>query len=340
MNAVEISAVVPVFNEEGCLLELWRRLSAALAQISPSYEIIFVNDGSRDRTAEVLRELCATNPHIRALHFTRNFGHHLAVTAGLDHASGRAVVVMDGDLQDLPEEIPKLFDKYREGFKVVYAVRQNKKFSLFKRLTASAFLTILNRISDVNFELNSTIFRILDRQVVRELRNCRERSRYVIGLIDWLGFKSAAVPVEHGYRYAGVTKYSFRKLVRLANNAFLGFSTAPLKLSIYVGIFVAMVGFAYGAVIAFRALTESISVEGWASVIVSILVMSGMLMVFLGVIGFYINNIYLQLLARPLYVVDEASNFHAPPPAASMNSGSAVMAHSDDPDSPTEAASR
>ena len=243
-DLLSVSVVLPVYNEEGNLPELHRRLTTVLNSVGRPYEILFVDDGSTDRSTEILRTLYHEDPFVRVIELSRNFGHHLAITAGLDHADGDAVVLMDADLQDEPEAIPALLKKLDEGFDVVYGVRAERADPFLKRLTSRAFISVTSRMVQ-GFDLNTGIFRVARRNVIDAVRSCRESNRFIVGLIRWAGFRQTGVSVRHGRRGAGKTKYNLSRQVRLAVNTLTAFTLLPLRLATYLGLvtsFAAVVG--------------------------------------------------------------------------------------------------
>jgi dolichol-phosphate mannosyltransferase len=299
-----LSVVIPVFNEEGNLKELHRRLSVAVSALAPSYEILFVNDGSRDGSRAMLDELFRADPHVRVIHFSRNFGHHVALTAGLDHAKGERVVMMDADLQDQPEEIPKLWRKIDEGYDIAYAIRMHRKDGIFKRATSAMFIAAMNRLTNSQVSLTSGVFRMATRRVVENVRRLREQHRFVIGLMTWLGFREVGVEVEHAARFHGETKYSLLRMIKLALNTITAFSQVPLKIASVLGLLISGLSFLAALVIAGRKIFYDIAVLGWASTFVLIAFLGGVQLLVLGIIGEYIGRMYLESLGRPLYVVD------------------------------------
>ena len=240
------SVVVPMYNEEAVLAETYRRLTHVMENSGFTYEIVFVNDGSRDKTGEMLRDICDQDKRIKLVDFSRNFGHQIAITAGMDHTSGRCVAVIDGDLQDPPELIPVMVEKWREGFDVVYGKRISRKGeSAFKKLTAALFYRFLSSMTDVNIPVDTGDFRLIDRKVCDALKQVKERNRYVRGLISWLGFKQTAVEFEREERFAGETKYPLKKMLKLALDGITTFSYKPLKLASYVGTAISIISFLY-----------------------------------------------------------------------------------------------
>jgi glycosyltransferase involved in cell wall biosynthesis len=301
---LDLSVVIPVFNEHGNLADLHDRLTTAIRPLAACYELIFVDDGSTDGSREKLLELHEKDEAVRVLYFTRNFGHHIALTAGLDAADGDRVVIMDSDLQDPPEAIASLWTKMDEGWDVVVAVRQNRKDGFFKRSASRVFLALINRVAHSRIQLTSGVFRMMSRRVVNELRLLREEHRFVLGLISWLGFRETGVPVEHGARHRGKTTYDFWKMVTLALNTMTAFSQTPLRIASLAGLGISALSFGAGLAIVVRKVLWGIPVQGWASLFVTATFMGGMQLVMLGIIGEYIGRLYSQSLRRPLYVVD------------------------------------
>jgi glycosyltransferase involved in cell wall biosynthesis len=306
----DLSIVVAVFNEEAVLPELHRRLTSALQALGKSYEIILVDDGSRDRSLAIMRELAATDPHVKPLSFTRNFGHHIALTAGLDQAFGEVVVMMDADLQDQPEEIQKLLGKIDQGFDVVWGDRQTRQFKWYKNISSHLFLWLMNTVARAEVPLNSSIFRAMRKAVADDLRKLREQARYLPGLVTWLGYRETSVPVEHGARFAGETKYSLWRLLKLALSTATSFSTAPLQLATVSGLVAA--GFAALAVlyIVVRKIIGGYAVPGYASVMVAIFFFGALQLIVIGLMGEYISRIYKEAQHRPLYLLRDLNDLH------------------------------
>lgn len=306
-----VSVVVPCFNEDAVLDETHRRLRAALDAIDADYEIVYVNDGSKDGTIARLRRLHATDPgHVRVVDLSRNFGHQLAVTAGIDHSAGDAVVLIDADLQDPPELIATFVARWREGYKVVYGVREERHGeSAFKRWTAARFYRLLNRLSDVPIPLDTGDFRLMDRVAVDALRRMGEQDRFIRGMVSWVGYRQIAVPYARAPRFAGESKYPFFKMLRFAIDGIVSFSISPLKIVTWLGAAVsvfAAAGMAYAFVL--RLLT-SIWVPGWTLLFMSTLLLGGVQMISLGILGEYVGRIYREVKRRPLYLVQEALGF-------------------------------
>jgi polyisoprenyl-phosphate glycosyltransferase len=307
-----LSVVAPVFNEEVVLPELFRRVSTVLEGAGEDWEIVLVNDGSRDRSPEIMRELHAQDPRVKVVDFARNFGHQVAITAGADYARGDAVVIIDADLQDPPEVILQLLAKWREGYEVVYAVRSERKGETwFKEFTAKAFYRIIYRITDIDIPQDTGDFRLMDRKVVEALKGMREKHRFMRGLSVWVGFRQTGVTYARAERYAGETKYPLKKMLKFALDGITSFSYLPLQLATYVGF--AAAGLAVLGILAtiILRLSGSHAFLGQATTLVSVLFLGGVQLISLGIIGEYLGRIYDEVKGRPLYIVREAIGFDA-----------------------------
>lgn len=313
-----ISIVIPLLNEEENIATLHRRLTEASPSWNEDYEILFVDDGSYDNTLELLCKLCETDKHIRVIKFARNFGHQAAISAGIRHAKGDAVIIMDGDLQDPPEELYRFLAKWREGYHVVYAVRTKRKEHFFKRVAYKIFYRMLRVISDIEIPLDSGDFCVMDKKVVRVLNHdMTELNRFVRGLRAYAGFKQIGVEYERAERAAGEVKYTFRKLVKLAVDGLLDFSVFPLRIATYLGLFFAIPSFFIGIffiihrIFNFKFLGYSATdTPGVASLAVGIFFLGGLILLILGVIGEYIGRMYFEVKRRPFYIVDEIYGGH------------------------------
>jgi glycosyltransferase involved in cell wall biosynthesis len=305
------SIVAPCYNEEGVLHELHRRISQVMDSTSEPWELILVNDGSRDRTAAIMRQLRAGDPRVKIVDFARNFGHQLAVTAGLDHASGDAVVMIDADLQDPPGVILEMIDRWKQGYEVVYAVRtQRKGESWFKEFTAKLFYRIIYRITEVDIPLDTGDFRLMDYKVVKALRQMRERHRFIRGMTSWVGFKQTGVQYVREERFAGQTHYPFRKMFKFALDAITGFSYLPLQVATYLGfVIAALSALAAILVIIARLFIGAAPFHGQATTLVFVLFIGGVQLITLGIIGEYLGRIYDEVKGRPLYLVRETIGF-------------------------------
>ncbi|HEX2184247.1 MAG TPA: glycosyltransferase family 2 protein [Chloroflexota bacterium] len=308
-----ISVVAPAWNEASILPEFVRRTAAVLDGLGEPWEIVLVDDGSTDGTREVLHQLHAAEPRVKAVSFSRNFGHQVAITAGLDCAAGDAVVVIDSDLQDPPEVIRDLVARWREGYQVVYAVRTAREGeSWFKKLTAAVFYRVIRRVANLDIPVDTGDFRLLDRRAAAALRSLREQHRYVRGLAAWIGFRSIGVPYHRQPRRIGETKYPLRKMLRLAMDGITNFSYLPLQLATYAGFFVAglsLLGILVA--VAFRLFLGQ-QLTGQTTTLVSVLFLGGIQLIFLGIIGEYLGRIYDEVKRRPLYVVDETVGIEHP----------------------------
>lgn len=306
-----LSVVIPCFNEADSLRETHRRLTAVAAGL-PALEIewLYVNDGSRDATLSVLRELANEDARIRVISFARNFGHQLAVTAGIDAAQGDALVIIDADLQDPPELIVEMVAQWQAGYDVVYGTRIDRAGeSWFKLASARAFYRLLNRLSEVPIPLDTGDFRLISRRVADALRAMPERDRFLRGMVSWVGFRQVALPYRRAPRYAGSSQYPLRKMFRFATDGILSFSSAPLRLSVSLGIAaagLALAGILYALVL--RLFTD-IWVEGWTALMIAVLFIGGVQLISIGILGAYVGRIYNEIKRRPLYVVDERIGF-------------------------------
>ncbi|HEX6309663.1 MAG TPA: glycosyltransferase family 2 protein [Longimicrobiales bacterium] len=301
-----ISLVVPVYNESQVVGEFYRRASAALSAIRDfDYEILFVDDGSHDDSYRQLVSIAGQDAHVRVLKFSRNFGHQIAITAGIDHARGDCVVVIDSDLQDPPEVVAILVDKWKEGFDVVYAVRAERDGeTAMKLLTASAFYRLLGRIAKVQIPANVGDFRLMSRRAVDQLKQLKEKDRFVRGLVSWIGFRQTGVRYHRDRRYAGETKYPYRKMIKFAMDGIASFSTAPLKLATWLGYVSSLLAFLYLLSVFVQKLM-GITVQGWATIMVAIMFLGGVQLICLGILGEYLGRVFNEVKPRPMYIVEE-----------------------------------
>ncbi len=306
-----ISLIIPVFNEEAVLPALFQRLEGIASAIGP-HEVIFIDDGSRDATAAIITRQIgihgAVNP-LRLLSFSRNFGHQIALSAGLDHVQGDAAVILDGDLQDPPELVQEFMMRWREGADIVYAIRRKRKESLFKRICYAAFYRVQHKLANVDIPLDSGDFCLLDRKVVDFIKSLPEHHRFLRGLRAWSGFSSVGVEYERDARAAGETKYSMRKLVRLASDGILGFSTVPLKFSMYLGFVISAISVIAGLVLFVYHFAGGTAPQGWTSLMIALFFMGGLQLFVLGILGEYLGRVYLEVQNRPLYVVKKKAGF-------------------------------
>jgi polyisoprenyl-phosphate glycosyltransferase len=297
-----LSIVTPVYRAEDCLEELYRRLVAVLSGITGDFEIIMVEDCGGDRSWEIIGGLARKDPRVKGIQFSRNFGQHYGITAGLDHCDGDWVVVMDCDLQDRPEDIPLLYAKAREGYDVVHGQRDRRRDALVKRWGSNLYFKLLEYFAEVAYETPGN-FRILSRKVVENFRRLREQLRYSTGLLHWMGFPTAYVEVQQARRFAGETSYTLGKLWKLAFDIVIAFSDKPLRLSVRLGFAIAFVAFCYGLYILVHALLYGSPITGWSSLIVSIYFIGGIIIAILGVIGIYLGKTFEETKKRPLYIV-------------------------------------
>jgi polyisoprenyl-phosphate glycosyltransferase len=307
-----LSVIIPCYNEEDVLRTTHERLTRVLSGMNEDYELIFVNDGSRDATQEMLTELQLFDPHVRVLLLSRNFGHQIAVTAGLEEAAGAAVVIIDADLQDPPELIPQMVQLWREGNEVVYGVRLEREGeSKFKLWTAKVFYRLINRLSETKMPLDAGDFRLIDRKVVSVLKAMPERARFLRGMVSWAGFRQIALPYARAARHAGESKYPLRKMVHFATDGIISFSLVPLKLAIWTGFLAIWIAVAGIIVAVIDRVMDKNLIRGWASLFVAVLFMGGVQLISLGILGEYLGRIYTEVKRRPLYVVQERLGFPA-----------------------------
>lgn len=308
-----ISLIIPIWNEEAVIPELYRRVLEVMEQIGERWELICVNDGSHDRSLELLIALHEKDARVKVIDFSRNFGHQVAITAGADFAEGDAVIVMDADLQDPPEVVQRMVAEWRNGYEVVYAKRAKREGETkFKLVTASLFYRLLQGITDVEIPLDTGDFRLMDRRVVLAMRQLREKHRFMRGLSSWVGFKQIGVEYERAARYAGETHYPLQKMVRLALTAITGFSYLPLQLATYFGFGLAGLSLLGIVITIILRLSGSEFFLGQATTLVSVLFLGGIQLIVLGIIGEYLGRIYDEVKGRPLYIVSHAYGFIEP----------------------------
>ena len=300
-----LSVVIPVFLAEDCLDELYRRLKSALESITADFEIVLVEDCGGDRSWEVIQRLARDDSRVRGIQFSRNFGQHYGITAGLDHCRGDWVVVMDCDLQDRPEEIPRLYAKAQEGFDMVLALRGARQDPFLKRTTSKWFYRIFSYLADIEYDGESGNFRIMSRTVVVNFQQMREQLRFFGGLVQWMGFPTAAIEVEHAERFAGDSTYTFAKLYRLATETIVAYSDKPLRVAVRLGLLMAALSFLSGLVYAARVVIYGSPVTGWPSLIVSLYFIGGIIISILGIIGIYLGKTFDETKKRPLYIIRE-----------------------------------
>lgn len=301
------SIIAPIFNEKGCFDELYRRVSEVMDTTGEEWEFVMVDDGSSDGSTDMIRELAAKEKRVRPVIFARNFGHQIAVTAGLDYCRGDAAIIIDADLQDPPEVILDLIAKWREGYQVVYAVRSEREGETwFKKTTASAFYKIIYRITDVKIPMNTGDFRLIDRKVVDVMNSMRERHRFLRGMSAWVGYKSIGVSYKRAARFAGTTKYPFKKMIKLAFTAITSFSYMPLQMAMVFGFISAGLSIVAIPVVAILRLIGSQFFFGQATTLIAVLFLGGVQLICLGILGEYVGRIYDEAKGRPLYITSEA----------------------------------
>jgi dolichol-phosphate mannosyltransferase len=310
---IDLSVAIPIFNEREVLPELYRRLKSALAQMAVSYEIVLVNDGSTDGSWDVILSLACADPTVKAISLSRNFGHQVAITAGLDTTAGAAVVVMDGDLQDPPELLPVLYARHLEGYDVVYAQRRTREGEgWWKRVTAKAFYRVIRQMTTLHIPADTGDFRLMSRRVVDQLRRLPEQSRFLRGLVTWVGYNQAAVLYDRDKRYRGETKFSTARMMKFAIDGITSFSSHPLRLASHLGLLISMATllFMLGLII-YKLSGGTGVIQGWTSLIVAVLFLGGLQLMAIGVLGEYIGRIYEEVKGRPLYLVADALNLSA-----------------------------
>lgn len=312
---IDLSVIVPVHNEEGNVFPMHARLKAVLEGLGLHYELIFVNDGSRDASLLRIHELAALHPEVRYIQLSRNFGHQIAVTAGLDHCRGAAAVIIDADLQDPPELITELWAKYKEGFQVVYARRRSRKGeSLLKKWTAKAFYRLMRRLTNIEIPLDTGDYRIIDRKVIDVLKQMPEQNKFLRGQISWIGFRQTFVDYDRNQRNAGSTSYTYAKMIRLALDGITAFSEVPLRMITYLGFAVSGLSFLLIVYSLISYFFLENYVRGWASQMISILFIGGIQLIGIGIIGEYIARIGANVRQRPLYVIADSNLEEAPTP--------------------------
>lgn len=310
MGEVKYSVIIPAYNEEEVIEESYRRLKKVMDSTGETYELIFVNDGSRDGTAEKLRNLVAVDGNVRMLGFSRNFGHQTAITAGMDHAAGEAVLIIDADLQDPPEVMLDMIEKWKAGFHVVYGKRTRRKGeTFFKTFTAKVFYRLLNALTDITIPVDTGDFRLIDRIVCDTLKSMPERNRYVRGLVSWVGFKQTSVGYVREERFAGETKYPLRKMLKLAFDGLSSFSYKPLRLSSLLGSMVLLLTAFYFLYIIVRNILVDPNLSPLYAVAGFSFLLNGLVLLMIGILGTYISRISDESKGRPLYIIEEKEGF-------------------------------
>ncbi len=307
MTKPTFSIIAPIFNEIDNIPELYKRISEVMDSTNDPWELVMVDDGSTDSSTDAIRQLAENDSHVRPVIFARNFGHQIAVTAGLDYARGDAAVIIDADLQDPPEVILDMIAKWRDGYEVVYAVRSEREGETwFKEFTASLFYRLIYRITDVDIPLDTGDFRLLDRKVVDVMGQMRERHRFLRGMSVWVGFKQAGVEYKRAARFAGETKYPFRKMLKFATDAITSFSYLPLQMAMYLGFISAGISILVIPVVIAMRLAGSQAFFGQASTLIAVLFLGGVQLISLGILGEYVGRLYDEAKGRPLYIVSHS----------------------------------
>ena len=303
---VRYSVIIPMFNEEAVIQETYRRIKKVMGMTDEAYELLFVNDGSTDHCAEMIEEYSYWDESVKLIDLSRNFGHQIAITAGMDYALGDAVVIIDADLQDPPELILDMIAEWKKGYEVVYAKRVKRRGeSLFKKWTASLFYRVLRYSTDISIPVDTGDFRLIDRKVCDQLKRLPEKNRFVRGLVSWVGFRQKAIEYERDERLAGETKYPLKRMVKLSLDGITSFSYKPLKLAGYLGALLSASGFLYLIYVIYLAIFTDSVVKGWASMIGITLTFNGFVLIMLGILGEYVGRIYDETKGRPLYIVQE-----------------------------------
>ena len=307
----DISVVVPIYFEEENIFPLYERLIGVVSkEMNLDYEIIFVNDGSKDDSVQNIKQLIEQDQNIRLLNFSRNFGHQVAVTAGLEHTEGEVVVIIDADLQDPPELIRDMYEKYKQGYDVVYAKRKSRAGeSFFKKKTAKLFYRVLDFMSDVDIPLDTGDYRLMSRRVVEQLNNMPEKNRFIRGLVTWVGYQQTYVEYNRDERHAGETGYSLSKMIKFSLDGITSFSTFPLKIATIFGVGISGISFIYILRIIYLKLFTEKTIQGWSSIMVSNLFLGGIILLTLGILGEYIGRIYTELKSRPQYIIKDKYGF-------------------------------
>jgi len=305
MNPV-YSVVIPAYNEEEVIEESYLRISKVMEAMQESYELIFVDDGSRDNTARIIAGFTENDSNVRLISFTRNFGHMPAITAGMEYAKGEAIIIIDADLQDPPEVLPEMAKLWRSGYDVVYGKRKERKGeSVFKQLSAKLFYRFINNMVPINLPVDTGEFRLMDRRVCDAVNRLGEKHRYIRGLVSWVGFKQTAYEYVRVERFAGVTKYPLKKMLSFAMDAITAFSYKPLKIATSLGFLISLGSFIYMLIIIWQRIFTDTTITGWASTIGLILFTQGIVLMILGLMGEYIGRIYEEIKNRPIYIIRE-----------------------------------
>lgn len=302
----KFSIILPVYNEEELIQNTYTRLKTVMESIKGDYELIFINDGSTDNSSEVVKQICKNDSHVKLLDFSRNFGHQVAISAGIDHAEGDAAVILDADLQDPPEVIPHMIKKWEEGYEVIYGKRIKREGeTAFKKVTAHIYYRLLKYITNFNIPVDSGDFRLIDKKVYGVIKSFHEKSRYIRGLISWIGFKQTYVEYVRGERTAGVSKFPLKKMLKFAIDGITSFSIRPLRLAMYLGFANSGLAFLYIFYALYQRFFNSRTVIGWTSLIAANAFFNGIILIILGIMGEYVGRIYEETKNRPLYILKD-----------------------------------
>lgn len=304
------SIIVPMYNEQEVIHHTYAKLKEVMDGYGEPYELVFVNDGSRDQTVEIVEAICQEDNHVKLVNFSRNFGHQIAITAGMDYAQGEAIIIIDADLQDPPEVMLEMIEKWKEGYEVVYGKRLKRKGeSAFKKITAMLFYRTMRSMTNFDIPMDTGDFRLIDRKVCDVLRGLKEKNRFVRGLVSWVGFRQTMVEYVREERFAGETKYPLKKMISFALDGITSFSYKPLKIATYIGFALSASSFVYLLVVLCQRLFTSTTQPGWTTIVAINLLFNGIILMLLGLIGEYIGRIYDESKNRPLYIVREARGF-------------------------------
>lgn len=315
MSSVDISVVIPIFNEQDNIANLIERLDGVIKPMGKSYEYIFINDGSRDNSIHIIKGFASQNRYIKYINFSRNFGHQIAVSAGLDYSRGASVIIIDADLQDPPELIPELYKKLKEGFEVVYARRISRQGEgFFKKATSKIFYRLLARMTTINIPVDTGDFRIIDRKIVDVLKEMPEQQKFLRGQISWVGFNQTWIEYNRDERYAGKTGYTFRKMFRLAIDGITAFSNFPLKFATIAGFLVSGLSFFMILYALYSRFISKNYEPGWTSLMLAVLFIGGIQLIGIGIIGEYISRISANVRKRPLYIIEDSNIQNSLPP--------------------------
>lgn len=308
-SEIRYSIVIPVYNEDAVLSQTYQRLKQVMDSAGEPYELVFVNDGSSDHSVSMIKDFCTRDSSVKLISFSRNFGHQIAITAGMDYAEGAAIVVIDADLQDPPELILKMIAKWKEGYEVVYAKRSRRQGeTFFKKQTAHLFYRLLRASTEIDIPVDTGDFRLIDRKVCDVMKQLPEKNRFVRGLVSWAGFRQTAVEYEREPRFAGESKYPLKRMLKLSLDGLTSFSSQPLKLAGYSGSLLLALGLVYLVILGLLKLSGDPGIGGWNLVLAFELGLSGFLLIMMGIMGEYISRIYDEARNRPLYIVGEFCN--------------------------------